>query len=373
MVQGEEFMNLDLKKLLKLGPIDVLGLDIGSCAVKIVQIRRNNGSLAVTAAGITEIVKNSEDDDQNEEINTVNAIRDCLHSTHIQTRFAVCSVCGPEVAVRNFKFPPLPPEEITGAVMLEAAQVCPFNVENGGVDYQLIVSDNNSVNGILAATTNKMIERKKQLAEKASLNNVLMDVDGLALLNCFSSLASGKESQDGPAGESEQSGQGQATAILNVGSSFTNLAIISDNGAPFIRDIAYAGDGIIKQIAKENDVTADTVNKILLNTSNTTEPELGFKGSLNNACRKLVDDVADSLKFYTAQGKSNSVNKLLVCGGFAMVDGFVELLDEQLPTAVVLWNPFKQAKCDVDECCKDILYQNGPAMAVAAGLAMRTV
>jgi len=373
VVQGEEFMNLDWKKLFKLGPSEVLGLDIGSTAVKIVQIRRNNGSLAVTAAGITEIFNNSEDGDQDEEIKTVNAIRDCLNSTQIQTRFAVCSVCGPEVAVRNFKFPPLPPEELTGAVMLEAAQVCPFSVENGGVDYQLILNDNNSISGIMAATTNNMIERKRQLAEKASLNNVLMDVDGLALLNCFSLLEPGKESQDEPSGESGQSGQGQATAILNVGSSFTNLAIISDNGAPFIRDMAYAGDGIIKQIASENDVTADTVRKILLNTSNTTEPELGLKGSLKNACRKLVDDVADSLRFYTAQGNSNSVNKLLVCGGFAMVDGFVELLDEQLPTSAVLWNPFKQAKCDVDECCKDILYQNGPAMALAAGLATRII
>ncbi len=366
-------MNLDWKQLLKIGQSDVLGLDIGSSTVKIVQVHKDNGSLAVTAAAITEIVNDSEDDNQNEVINTVNAIRDCLHSTQIQTRFAVCSVCGPEVAVRNFKFPPLPPEEITGAVTLEAAQVCPFNVENGGVDYHLILSDDSSISGILAATTNKMIERKKQLAEKASLNSVLMDVDGLALLNCFNSLGPGKESQDEPTGEFEQSGQGQATAILNVGSSFTNLAIISDNGAPFIRDIAYAGDGIIKQIANENNVTTDIVKKILLNTSNTTEPELGLKGSLKNACRKLVDDVADSLKFYTAQGKSNSVNKVLVCGGFAMVDGFVELLDEQLPTAAVLWNPFEQSKCDVHECCKDILYQNGPAMAVAAGLAMRTI
>jgi len=366
-------MNLDWKQLLKLGQSEVLGLDIGSSTVKIVQVHKDNGSLAITAAGITEIVNDSEDDNQNEVINTVNAIRDCLRSSQIQTRFAVCSVCGPEVAVRNFKFPPLPPEEITGAIMLEAAQVCPFNVENGGVDYQLILSDENSVSGILAATTNKMIERKRQLAEKASLNNVLMDVDGLALLNCFSSLASGKESQDEPAGESEQSGQEQATAILNVGSSFTNLAIISDNGAPFIRDIAYAGDGIIKQISDENDVTTDIVKNILLNTSNTTEPALGLKGSLKNACRKLVDDVADSLKFYTAQGKSNSVNEVLVCGGFAMIDGFVELLDEQLPTAAVLWNPFEQAKCYVHECCKDLLYQNGAAMAVAAGLAMRTI
>lgn len=366
-------MNLDWKRWLKLGQIEVLGLDIGSYAVKMVQLCKNNGSFAVTAAAITDILDEPQDNEQHEQINTVNAIRDCLQSTQIQTRFAVCSVCGPEVAVRHFKFPPLPPEEIIGAVMLEAAQVCPFNVENGGVDYQLILSDADSSSGILAATTNKMIERKRRLTEEASLNSVLVDVDGLALLNCFNGFSSCKKPKDKIAGKHKESGHGPATAILNVGSSFTNLAIISDNELPFIRDIAYAGNDIINQIADENKTTTDAVKKSLSNASNTTEPQLELSDSLKKASQKLVDDVADSLRFYSAQEKSTSVKKVFVCGGFAMVEGFVELLDKQLPAAAVLWNPFEKAKCNADEHCKDILQKNGPAMAVAAGLAMRSV
>lgn len=352
-------MNLDWKQLFKLGRNQVLGLDIGSSAVKVIQMSRDNGSFTVNAAAVANVADDTDNNEESSQINTVQAIRDCIITAGIQTRFAVCSVCGPEVAIRYFKFPALPTEEIPGAVMLEAAQVCPFNVENGGVDYQLIPDEQDNVVGVLVATTNKMMEGKRKLAEDASLDSVLMDVDGLALLNCFSGY------------EKQQSGR--ATAILNVGSSFATLAIIGDDDLPFVRDTANAADDIIKQIAAENEVTISTVKNILLNTSNTTEPQLGLSGSLKRASQKLIADVADTLRYYAAQERATPVEKIFVCGGFALVEDFVELLDDHLPVAAVLWNPFDNAPCDADQQCKDILQRNGPAMTVAAGLAMRSI
>src|SRR4030042_4379623 len=134
----EGFMNLGWKRLFNLEETQVLGLDIGSSAVKIVQLRKDDAGYAVTAAGITNIANEMETNQEQKEINTVRAISECLQSTGVQTQLAVCGVCGPEVAVRHFKFPSLPLEEARGAVMLEAAQVCPFNIDDSAVDYQLV-------------------------------------------------------------------------------------------------------------------------------------------------------------------------------------------------------------------------------------------
>ena len=71
---------------------------------------------------------------------------------------------GPEVAVRSFRFPSLPAEEMAGAVQLEAAQVCPFNVDDGKVDYQLMDAKSDSGCGVLVASTNELINAKKKLA-----------------------------------------------------------------------------------------------------------------------------------------------------------------------------------------------------------------
>jgi len=350
---------LDWKRLLKLGQDEVLGLDIGSSAVRIVQLHKDSDGCVVTTAGVVDIANAAEEDKNNREINTVMAIQKCLQSMGIRTRLAVCGVSGPEVAVRDFNFPSLPPEEIEGAALLEAAQVCPFGVDDSVVDYQLIPDDDDNVCGVLVAATNKVIKSRTQLAKNASLDCVLMDVEGLALLNCFIKY--------------EKSEAGRTTAILNVGSSCATLVIMGDNGRPFIRDMSYAGNDIVKQIAAECNISAETVGMILFDCDNQTKPEVELGDGFERACEKLILNVAETLRYYTAREKSAVIEKIFVCGSFALVKGFVELLDSRLPEKAVLWNPFEKIPCDAEQNCRDILKKKGPAMAVAAGLAMRSI
>src|SRR3972149_8090121 len=145
---------------------EVLGLDIGSSTVKIIQLSKDSSGYAVIAAGIIDISQDQID----KELNTVRAIGKCLELTGVQTKFAVCSVCGTEVAVRDFEFPSLPPGEIEGAVLLEASQVCPFNIQDGRIDYQSIPKGDNKTCGVLVAATNAIIKSKIQLVQEATLD-----------------------------------------------------------------------------------------------------------------------------------------------------------------------------------------------------------
>jgi len=148
---------------------------------------------------------------------------------------------------------------------------------------------------------------------------------------------------------------------------------MGDNNLPFIRDIAYGGNDIAEQIASENDISIETVKKILSGGGNSRESELKLGDSLERACRKLIVDVTETLRYHTAQEKSAVVEKMFVCGGFALVKGFVELLDSRLPARTVLWNPFDKMRCEGGRACEDIVAQRGCGMAVAAGLAMRSI
>lgn len=333
---------------------EVLGLDIGSSAVKLVRLRKDDAGFAVIAAGIAEIAA-GEDCDRTKE--TIGAIRKCFKSSRVETRLAVCSIRGPEVAVRDFEFPSLSTEEIEGAVLLEASQICPFNVANGAVDYRLIPNGDDKTRGILVAATETLIESKVQLAKEAGLKCVLMDVDGLALLNCFKGLDH----------ESERS----TAAILNVGGSNTTVAIMGSNGRPIIRDMTYAGDDIIEQLASAKGVSMEEARGLLFDDSTAASKEL--HDSFEKASQKLIVDVTETLRYYVAQEQLKPVEKIYVCGGFALTQGFVELLNRRLAAEAVLWNPFEKIRCDGGQQCRDILETRGPALAVAAGLAMRSI
>jgi len=342
----------------------ILGLDIGLSSIKIVRLRKESDGYVVTACGISEVPLDGGNGSNYRKrlANVARAIRECRELSDVNAKMAVCGVSGPEVAVRDFEFPSIPDGEVEGAVQLEASQVCPFKTEDSTVDYQVMGNGNDKIRGILVAATNALIKSKMYLSKQAALSCVLMDVDGLGLLNCF--------------GELESQEPGQATAILNVGGSYTTLAIMGADGWPFIRDMIYVGDDIVKQMAAEKDVSPGAVRQALSGESETEGLEL--YDSLERASKKLVADITETLRYYNTQNRPSHLKKIFVCGGFAPAEGFIEILNRQLPVETVLWNPFEKIRCETGNSHrgvlqKKVLQRSGPAMAVAAGLAMRLI
>lgn len=352
---------MDLKQTLKFGRTKILGLDIGSSSVKLVQLEKTEKGYHVNAAAIADILETSGGNDEQQELNTTEAILTCLERSGVDSEFAVCSVSGSKAVVRSFNFPPLPSEEIEGAIRLEAEQVCPFNISDCEVDYQLIPDSENKIRGILVAATNNLITSRKHLAQHAGLKSVLMDVDGLALLNCLAGSDFGHLKDALP------------VAVLNVGGSCVNLAIIGENSVPLVRDIACGGNDIIDHLVHKHNVSKVTVNKILVGEEDTDYLQEELANSMVETFQKLIVDINESLRYYCAREKSKPVNKIFVCGGFSLVKGFVELLESQLSVPVVLWNPFEDVASYDDGVDQEILSKKGPMLAVAAGLAMRSV
>ena len=351
----EQIQQMNWKKLFNPAYAGVIGLDIGSSSVRLVQLEKRPEGYAVVAAGISHIEGGGIDDETKKtEEKTLKAILNCLKECDITTKFTVCGLCGSQVAVRHFKFPKLPEAELDGAVTLEAAQVCPFSVDDGVVDYQLLNSDHCS-EGVLVAATNKVVFLKKKLIEKAELECVLVEADALSLLNCLEQTVIVRP---------------KTFAVLNVGSSYTNLAINNQNNVPFVRDIMFAGNNIIKKVATENNISIRKAVKAI-HEYHTTEDQNTID-SFEKACFELITDIRETLRYYSAQTKSN-VEKIYVCGGFALVEGFLTILQENLKPEIVLWNPFENMEFEIGAKQQENIFTRGPAMAVAAGLAMRSI
>jgi len=351
---------MKFKRNLSFANSDVFGLDISSSQIRMVQLKKTRDNFVVTAAGMNQISVTDSDDKDLQRTATIETIRQSLLLSRIKSPLAVCGLCGPELAVRHFKFPLLSEDEIDSAVKLEAEQVCPFDISESAIDYQLMPNGPENIRGVFVAATNNLVENKTRLTEDSDLQTVLMDANGLALLNCFAQF--------------DKKFPGQTVTILNVDNDFVNLAIVTGNSFPFVRDTNYAGSAIIKQIAANKNITAQQVTEELFPEENNTELNTQKTDNcLSDAAHQLITDVNEGLKYYTVQEDLAVIEKIFVCGKFASAKGFVQLLDSRLQPQVVLWNPFEDLDSDLPDNCCQLLKQKGHEMAVAAGLAMRSI
>jgi type IV pilus assembly protein PilM len=343
--------------MLKSGRKKLLGLDIGSSSVKLVQLGRTGGGWAVTAAAMVNI-QHEEKRTTAAGMNGQYAVTQCLRTYGRRADLAVCGVSGPEVIVRDFEFTSVPSADLDGAVFMEAKQVCPFESGEIVVDYHWVPTNKGKIRGYFVAAAQSLVEETIRPAEEAGLNCVLVDADGLALLNCFKEL----DGRDG-------------VAILNLGSSHATLAIESPDGWPFVRDLPHGGDAIIKAMADDSKVPAHVLTESLFGVD---QDGTNHRDSLDRVLDGVASDVSRTLRYYRTLGSSYGVAEVLACGGFALADGFTELLGKRLQMKTVLWNPFDQMTVRLGwgrrgALRRKTVERNGPAMAVATGLAMRSI
>lgn len=342
------------------GEKDLIGLDIGSSHVKCIELEHSDGGYSIVSASVSEILRSDMGAPRSID-DIVAAINRCVKSSGKTTKFSVCSVCGPEVAVRGFRFPKLNEKDLAVEVIFEAEQVCPFESGQFVLDHQVLnvglseEDKDDETNGFLVAATRNLVSSQMVILRKAAVNCVLIDVNGLALLNCFRET-----------GESES---GRTVGLLDIGSSYINLVITNDDVMPFVRDIPHAGEEIIGNIAKDEGIKAAEVRSILSSGSPLSDR---FYRNLELATMDISAEIRDTLRYYTMQ-EGGVVDKIYLCGGFSQTPGFVEIMSDSLSCETVLWNPFESlpTKGLKRKKCNEVIAQHGPSLALAAGLAMR--
>jgi len=349
---------------------NLVGLDIDASAVRMVQLRKDSSGYAVVKAVVADIAPWG-NDPQLHRLHTTQAILQGLSSAAIRSRYAVCGLRGPEVVVRDFEFPALTPEEIAGAVELEVSQICPFLAEESTFDYQMTSNNGKRTRGFWVAATNDLIHNTRQLASEAGLHCALVDVAGLALLNLL-----GSENQEQQTEGSEPASP-LRTAVLNLGDACVSIAIADPAGRPFVRDI---GSGVATESCPSL-----VASQLAGDGSFCAEDGWALRNHDHGATNdSLVEDVTTTLRYYAAQNGSARVDRLLVCGGVATEES-VELLRTKLTIEVESWNPLlngrfrvedsgsKQTEDDDPSSTLCNLERYGPSLAVAAGLAMRSI
>jgi len=347
--------------------VELIGLDVGTAAVKLVRLLKDADGYTVSAARKEDIHPAGNDKKQNTAV--TEAIRQCIQKANLDTRNVVCGIAGPDIMVRGFKFPPLPDEAIAQAVRFEMQQVCPFESRDVVLDYQLIdipgdaagqkTAKVKSRHGVMIACTENVVKEKTTHLAEAGVKPLLVDANALATLNCLNEL--------------EILDTDGAVAVIDVGWEFTNVVIYGNDGLPFVRDLNSAGRQIVEKISTELQLSHEAVRSALAGDKTADHIQNKILLSLNNAVRPLAMAINETLRFYSFQEKNAGVEKIYLCGGFALLDTFMEFFSDALPVEVKLLNPFEKMNLRTNDADTELINTYGPGLVVAAGLAMRTI
>jgi type IV pilus assembly protein PilM len=334
------------------------GLDVDETSIKMVQLQQGTQGYSVAGAAWSELpasVKRSTDPMQV----TVDALREGLEKSEISSRHAVTGIGGDDVSLRCFEFPALEKKELSQAILLEAEQSCPFELDSSVVDYYIHDAVDERVKGVTVAARKDAIVEKERLIQDSGLQCALMDVNDLALLNCFN--------------ETETLQENQSAILLNIGSTMSHLIVLRHGCDPFFRNIPHGQKQFVKELANEHEESPQTIQKILFDPQALGSSQLNLTISLTRIFQPLISDIMETIRYYHTQHKVDSLDRMLVSGDFSLVTHFNEVLDAHLPFPVECWNPFTKMSCQKSAPLNDLLIQSGSAMVIAAGLAMRRI
>lgn len=336
----------------------VIGIDVGSAAIKIVQLRKSSGRWAVAAAGIVRIARHSE---KGAAMASIRAIQNCIEVSGGGSRLAVCGVGGHESAIRDFELAEVEASLVEQAILVETEHLNPFDTDEILFDYKLLSNSDGKMKGYVAATTQRLVKRKLDLIKKAGLKCAMVDVEALSLINCRNEL--------------EKPEDHSSTAIVNIGNSCTTFVAEGKDGRPFVREIKFGGRDIFDRLAVAYETSAELAEEYLFSKNGEKDE---YTAILPTACRHLITEINKTIRFYETQAKSSAVKKLLVCGGIASAKGLLDVLNDQISAEAVLWNPCEKMKVRFlrnhnGALRNNIIRKCGPALAVAVGLAMRSI
>jgi len=344
----------------------LVGLDIGSSGIKLVLLKENRGQYALQKFGFKplepEVIVDGTVMDEGQ---VVSAIKELFDELNVKVKQVAISISGHAVIIKKISLPPMPDNELEGQVKLAAEQYIPFDINEVNIDFHVLPpadggGDEQEMSVILVAAKKDKIAELTELVKGAGLIPLIMDVDAFAIENMH--------------GLNYPLGQGDTTALVNVGASVMNINIVSQGTSLFTRDIPIGGNRYTEAIQRELGLSYDEAEELKKaggrNASNNQE---AVRAVIDGVNAEVASEIARTIDYFKSTGADGEVQQVLLCGGGAQVTGLLQQLRERMQAGVEMANPFSLVDTSGSDFDQSALAELAPMAAVGVGLALRSV
>lgn len=352
----------------------LIGLDIGSHSIKLVEINQGKKGMVLKNFGIIGLPKDAIVEGTIKEMEVVaSAVKNLCKNLKVKNKNVATSISGFSVIVKKISISQRDESELDSSIHDEAEQYIPFDISDVNLDYEVLkikeegTGDEGAAEGskkesalmdvLLVAAKKDIIEDYESLIQLAGLNPIIMDVDAFALQNAFE-VSSGDISG--------------CYAIINVGAEELGINAVKDGVSIFTRDSSYGGSQITEAIMSRFNVSFEEAEKIKLGGTKFDKERNALEEIFTTVISGWVQEIKRALDFLSTTYPDESIEKILVSGGAYRIPGFLKYLEQETGISVEELNPF--ASLQINEKVFDPRYLSyiAPQAGVAVGLALRS-
>jgi type IV pilus assembly protein PilM len=342
----------------------LVGLDIGSSAVKAVELKPAGKGYKVSAFGSEPVPPDSIVDGAIIDGGAVaEAIRRLFTARSIKTKDVAASLSGNAVIVKKITLPQMTESELAESIYWEAEQYIPFDIQDVNLDYQILDKGGEPGKGtmdvLLVAAKKEKIADYTGVIAQAGRAAVVVDVDAFALQNAY-------EANYGIE-------PGAVVVLLNAGASATNINILNGDQSVFTRDISIGGNAYTEALQKELNLPFDLADQLKRGIPVDGVTFDDARPVLRAVSENVMLEIQKTFDFFKATAASDRIDRIMLSGGASRAEGFTEMLTERFEAPVEGLDPFKRVGLDVKKLQVDAPAEVAPTAAVAVGLALRRV
>ncbi len=351
----------------------LVGLDIGSNSIKLVEIDSSKKGMVLKNFGVIGLPKDAIVEGAVKEMEVVaSAIKTLYKNLNIKNKNVATSISGFSVIVKKISITKRKESELDSSIHEEAEQYIPFDISDVNLDYEILThpepgekgseEDNSQSSDLmdvmLVAAKKDVVEDYESLIQLAGLNPVVMDVDAFALQNAFEN-STGKKSG--------------CYAIINVGSEELGINAIKDGISMFTRDSSYGGSQITDAISSKFNVSYEEAEKIKLGGTKVEKEIKALQEIFTTMVSGWVQEIKRALDFLSSTYPDEAIEKIMISGGAYRIPGFLNYLEIETCIPVEELNPFSSLQINEKIFDPRYLSYMAPQAGVAVGLALRSV
>ena len=341
----------------------LLGIDIGSTSVKLLELSRQGDRYRVEAYAIEPLPTGAVVEKNIAELEGVGlALARVLVKAKTGLKNVAVAVAGSAVITKTIDMQAgLSDDEMETRLKIEADQYIPYSLDEVAIDFDVqgaSARNPERVNVLLAACRKENVEVLEAALTLAGLTARVVDVEAYALERSFGLLASWLAASD----------EGLTVALVDIGATMTTLSVLHSGRIIYSREQLFGGRQLNEEIQRRYGLSVEQAD---LAKKNGGLPSDYVNEVLQPFREALVQQVSRSLQLFFASGHSKTVDHILLAGGTASVPGLDRLIEQHLNTPTRIANPFSDMVLGgkVDGVA---LANDAPALMIACGLALRS-